>query len=217
VTRRSYEQACTLARTLDVVGERWTLLLIRELMLGPKRFTDLLDGLPGIGRNLLAARLRHLETEGIVEKGQLPPPAASQVYELTEDGRALGPAMAELGRWGVERLDRPPRRYLFRPGWAVFPLAYMADTKAARGVHETYEFRIDGETFNLRVADGEVEPRDGAAQHPDLVVTMDARTLRELFLEDLSAVEGLTSGRIAVEGAPEVLGRAMAILAGGPG
>jgi alkyl sulfatase BDS1-like metallo-beta-lactamase superfamily hydrolase len=90
----------------------------------------------------------------------------------------------------------------------------MADTKAARGVNETYEFRIDGETFNLRVADGRVEPRHGAAQRPDLVVTMDGPTLRELFFEDLSAVEGLTSGRIGVEGAPEVLGRAMAILAG---
>jgi len=202
VTRRSYEQACTLARTLDVVGERWTLLLIRELMLGPRRFTDLLDGLPGIGRNLLAARLRHLESEGLVEKGRLPPPAASQVYELTDDGRALGPAMAELGRWGIERLDRPPRRYGFRPGWAVFPLAYMADTGAAKGVREIYEFRIEGETFHLRVADGRVEPRNGAAQRPDLVVTMDAPTLRELFFEDLSAVEGLTSGRIAVEGAP---------------
>lgn len=217
MTRRSYEQACTLGLTLDVVGERWTLLLIRELMLGPKRFTDLLDGLPGIGRNLLAARLRHLETEGIVGKGRLPPPAASQVYELTEDGRALGPAMAALSRWGVEHLDRPPRRYVFRPAWGVFPLAYMADTEAARGVNETYEFRVDAETFNLRVADGTVEPRDGPAQQPDLVVTMDAQTLRELFFEGLSAVEGLTSGRIAVEGPPEVLGRAMAILAGGPG
>jgi alkyl sulfatase BDS1-like metallo-beta-lactamase superfamily hydrolase len=93
----------------------------------------------------------------------------------------------------------------------------MADTEAARGVNETYEFRVDAETFNLRVADGIVEPRDGPAQQPDLVVTMDAQTLRELFFEGLSAVEGLTSGRIAVEGPPEVLGRAMAILAGGPG
>src|SRR3954454_17235139 len=185
-------------------------------MLGPRRFTDLLDGLPGIGRNLLAARLRHLEAEGIVGKRRLAPPAASQVYELAEEVGALGPAMAALGRWGVERLDRPPRRYMFRPGWAVFPLAYMADTAAAQGVRETYEFRIDGETSHLRVADGIVEPRNGAAQRPDLVVTMDAPTLRELFFEDLSAVEGLTSGRIAVEGAPEVLGRAMAILAGGP-
>jgi DNA-binding HxlR family transcriptional regulator len=213
VTRRSYEQACTLARALDVVGERWTLLIVRELILGPRRFTDLLEGLPGIGRNLLAARLRHLEEEGLLRRERLPPPAASQVYELSDDGRALGPAMAELSRWGVERLGRPPRGYLFRPGWGVFPLSYMANTEAALGVHETYEFRIDGEHFHLLVDDGEVEPRAGAAERPDLVVTMDAHTLRELFLEDLSAVEALTGGRIAIEGDPETLQRAMAILA----
>lgn len=213
MARRSYEQACTLALTLDVVGERWTLLLIRELMLGPRRFTDLLDGLPGIGRNLLAARLHHLEDEGIVAKGRLPPPAASRVYELTDDGRALGPAMAALSRWGVERRERPPKRYLFRPGWGIFPLAYMANTEAAAGVNESYEFRIDGEPYHLRVADGAVEPHAGPAPDPALVVAMDGKTLRELLLEDLSAEEGLTSGRIAVEGPPEVLGRAIAILA----
>lgn len=213
MARRSYEQACTLALTLDVVGERWTLLLVRELMLGPKRFTDLLDGLPGIGRNLLAARLRHLEDEGIVARAELPPPAASQVYELTEDGRALGPAMAALSRWGVERRERPPKAYLFRPGWGIFPLAYMANTDAARGVRESYEFRIDGDPYHLRVSDGVVEPFAGPAVDAALVVTMDGHTLRELLMEDLSAVEGLSSGRIAVEGPPEVLGRAMAILA----
>jgi DNA-binding HxlR family transcriptional regulator len=213
VARRSYEQVCTLALTLDVVGERWTLLIIRELMLGPRRFTDLLGGLSGVGRNLLAARLRHLEEEDLVRRTELPPPAASQVYELTEDGWALGPALAALGRWGVEHLNRPPKRYTFRPAWAMFPLSYMANTEAARGVRETYEFRIEGETFHLRVEDGAVEPRAGAVDNPDLVVTMDAKTLRELFIEGLSAVEGLTSGRIAVEGEPDVLGRAMAILA----
>jgi DNA-binding HxlR family transcriptional regulator len=213
VARRSYEQACTLAVTLDVVGERWTLLLIRELMLGPKRFTDLLDGLPGIGRNLLAARLRHLEDEGIVAKGQLPPPAASQVYELTEDGRALGPAMAALSRWGVERREPAPKSYVFRPGWGIFPLAYMANTGAARGVRESYEFRIDGDPYYLRVADGAVTPHAGAAADPALVVTMDGTTLPELLMGELSAADGLTSGRIEVDGAPDALGRAMAILA----
>jgi DNA-binding HxlR family transcriptional regulator len=210
VARRSYEQACTLARTLDVVGERWTLLIVRELMLGPKRFTEVLDGVPGIGKNLLTARLRHLEEEGLVSRRKR---GAAAVYELTEDGRALGPALAELGRWGVERLDQPPRRFLFRPGWAVFPLSYMANREAARGIREIYEFRIDDELFHLIVDDGTVEPRAGAADRPELIVTMDSQTLRELFLEDLSALDGLTSGRITIEGDPEVLQRAMAILA----
>ena len=133
MARRSYEQYCSLARTLDLVGERWTLLVVRELMLGPKRFADLLDGLPGIGRNLLTDRLRHMEAEHLVARRQLPAPAPARVYELTPDGRALGPALAALGRWGIERLDPPPATAVFRPGWAMFPLAYMADREAARG------------------------------------------------------------------------------------
>src|SRR5712691_3728539 len=99
-TRRSYNQYCALARALDVVGERWTLLLVRELLLGPRRYKDLLDGLPGIGTNLLADRLKHLEDAGMIRRVVLPPPAGSAVYELTELGRRLEPAVFELGRWG---------------------------------------------------------------------------------------------------------------------
>ena len=196
-----------------MVGERWTLLLIRELMLGPRRFKDLLDGLPGIGRNLLSARLRQLEAEGLVRRTQLPPPAGSRVYELTEDGRALGPAMAELGRWGAERLPKPRPGLYFRPAWAMFPLSYMARSEATRGVNEVYEFRVDGQVFHLRVEDGSVEPRAGSADRPDLVVTMDEETMVELFFDDLDAAAGLAQGRIQVEGRPEPLEHAMAILA----
>lgn len=216
MARRSYEQYCSLARTLDVVGERWTLLIVRELMLGPRRFSDLLDGLPGIGRNLLSARLRHMEEQELLGRRQLPPPAGARVYELTEDGRALGPALAALGRWGVERLDTPPAKALFRPGWAVFPLAYMADREAARGIHEVYEFRVGAEVFQLRVDDGAVEPRAGGGLAPDLVLTMAPDTLRDLFSGTLDAVEALTTGRVSFEGAPQVLQNAVGILAGQP-
>src|SRR3954453_11339680 len=112
---RRYGQYCSLAYALDVVGERWTLLIVRDLLLGPKRFTDLLDGLPGIGRNLLAARLRHLEAEGVVRRSVLPPPAASRVYELTEDGIELGLALAPLSRWGAKRMGMRRDDELFRP------------------------------------------------------------------------------------------------------
>ncbi len=213
MARRSYEQACTLARTLDLIGERWTLLIVRELMLGPQRFTDLLHRLPGIGRNLLAARLRHLEEAGLLERDRLAPPAASRVYRLTEDGRALGPAMAELGRWGAERLPTPPRDFVFRPGWAVFPMSYMADRDAAEGLDETWEFRVDGEAFHLRVRDGRVVPRAGSAERPDLVITLDGATLRGLFFEGLDPMEAVAGGRVAVEGAPESLQHALAVLA----
>src|SRR2546423_2143166 len=105
MTRRIYNQYCSLAYALDIVGERWTLLIVRELGLGPRRFADLLRNLPGIGRNLLTARLRHLEEQGLVRRTELPPPAASRVYELTEEGRGLAPAMTELSRWEVTRMD----------------------------------------------------------------------------------------------------------------
>ncbi len=211
MTRRSYEQLCTLARTLDVVGERWTLLLVRELMLGPKRFTDLLDGLPGIGRHLLTRRLRDLEEAGLLRRSELPPPGGRRVYELTDDGWALGPAMAELGRWGAERLPKPPQGLVFRPAWAVFPMSYLADRDAAAGVHETYEFRVDDETFHLRVDDGRVAPRAGAADGPDLVVTVDGETLRAMFSEELSPLEAAATGRVTFEGPPEAVEHCLAI------
>ena len=214
--RRSYEQFCSLAAALDVIGERWTLLLIRELMLGPRRFTDLLDGLPGIGRNLLTTRLQHLEAEGLARRERLPPPAASQVYVLTDEGMALGPALAELGRWGIERLGERRPEETFRPAWGMFPLSYSADREAARGVHETWEFRIDEATFTLRVDDGRVIPSSGAAKDPDLVVRMDTDTLAALFSRTLSAQDALAAGRVAVEGSPKALAHAVTILAGDP-
>src|SRR5438270_8716701 len=108
--KRSYDQYCAVARGLDVIGDRWTLLLVRDLLLGPKRYKDLLEGLPGIGTNLLAARLKELEAAGIVRRGVLPPPAGSSVYELTDKGQALEPAILALGRWGAQFLGVPTRR-----------------------------------------------------------------------------------------------------------
>src|ERR671935_1389033 len=108
-SRHRYQQYCALARTLDVAGDRWTLLIVRELTPGPRRFTDLLDGLPGISRNLLTERLRALERDGIIAREELQPPAARQVYDLTEDGRRLGEATVPLIAWGAGRLgERKP-------------------------------------------------------------------------------------------------------------
>src|SRR3712207_8406789 len=110
-----FQQFCALARTLDVAGDRWTLLIVRELTPGPRRFTDLLDGLPGISRNLLTERLRTLERDGVVARRELPPPAARQVYELTEDGRDLATAMAPLIAWGFRRIGARYPAETFRP------------------------------------------------------------------------------------------------------
>src|ERR687886_123195 len=128
--RRSYNQYCAVARALDIVGERWTLLVARELLTGPKRFKDLLEGLPGIGTNLLAARLKNLEGFGILRRTTLPPPAGSKVYELTELGRSLEPVITALGRWGLKFLDTPGQGDDLRPAWAMVAVKFALKPEA---------------------------------------------------------------------------------------
>src|SRR3712207_5671938 len=166
MAEHGYRQYCGLARALDVVGDRWTLLVVRELMPGPRRFTDLIDGLPGISRQLLTERLRDLEHDGIVDRRQLPPPAARRVYELTNDGRDLATAIVPLISWGVRRIgDRKPADS-FRPRWAAVAMAGLADREAARGVEETYQFEIGDSAFHFAIDDGSVELHDGQAEDP---------------------------------------------------
>jgi DNA-binding HxlR family transcriptional regulator len=178
--KRNYGQHCTVARALDVVGERWTLLtllLVRELSTGPKRFKDLLGGLPGIGTNLLAARLKRLVEEGIVRRSTLPPPAGSSVYELTALGRELEPVIVALSRWGARLIGSPGEDDEIRAGWAAVALR-SALVEADSG---SYGFRIDGEAFHVQVVDGEggktVEARQGPAPDSDPVVVGDDGSL----------------------------------------
>jgi DNA-binding HxlR family transcriptional regulator len=163
--KRSYGQYCTVARALDVVGERWTLLLVRELSTGPKRFKDLLEGLPGIGTNLLASRLKSLEEQGIICRDTLPPPAGSNVYELTELGGSLEPVIVALSRWGARLLDVPREGENLRAGWAAVAMRSVLGAGSAGGRPGTYEFRIDGEVFHLRVGE-EGESRDPTGCSP---------------------------------------------------
>jgi DNA-binding HxlR family transcriptional regulator len=201
--KRSYDQYCTVARALDVVGERWTLLLVRELLTGPKRFKDLLGGLPGIGTNLLAARLKALEGEGIVRRASLPPPAGSNVYELTETGRSLEPVIVELSRWGANLLGAPREGEDLRAGWAAVAVRSAVKPSVAGGRVGTYEFRIDGEAFHLRLEDGEeggTELRQGPAPDPDLVVAGDAETFLAVTSGRLSPEDAVGVGALRVEG-----------------
>jgi DNA-binding HxlR family transcriptional regulator len=199
--KRSYGQYCTVARALDLVGERWTLLLVRELSTGPKRFKDLLEGLPGIGTNLLANRLKTLEGEGIVRRATLPPPAGSNVYELTELGRSLEPVIVALSRWGTRLLDAPREDDERRAGWAAVAVRSTFKPKAAGDRPGTYEFRIDGEAFHLRIEDGrEAEIRQGSAPDPDLVVVGDAKTFLAVASGRLRPEEAVESEALWVEG-----------------
>src|ERR687895_1787656 len=175
-----YSQYCALARALDVAGDRWTLLIVRELAPGPRRFTDLIDGLPGISRNLLAERLRALERDGIIARQELPPPAARQVYELTDDGRDLAVAMAPLIAWGARRIgDREPGE-TFRPRWPAVAMAGLADREAAHGVNETYQYLVGDSAFHFTVNDGSVELQDGRTQDPAVTVSTDDETWADI-------------------------------------
>src|SRR2546430_3743322 len=159
-----YLQYCALARTLDVAGDRWTLLIVRELTPGPRRFTDLIDGLPGISRKLLTERLRALERDGIIARRELPPPAARQVYELTDDGRDLATAMAPLIAWGARRIgDRKPGE-TFRARWPAVAMVALADREAAQGGSEAYQYLLGDPAFHFTVARGPIQLPAGRAR-----------------------------------------------------
>jgi DNA-binding HxlR family transcriptional regulator len=170
---RTYGQYCGVARALDLVGERWALLVVRELLLGPKRFTDLLDGLPGVSTNVLATRLRSLQRAGVVERRLLPPPAASSVYELTAYGRALEPAVAALGRWGAGSLGAREPGQLLRSHWLALALKAFFDGEQAAGLTRAYEVRLREGTFRLLVTGGELEIASAPDGKADLVLEAD--------------------------------------------
>jgi DNA-binding HxlR family transcriptional regulator len=172
---KRYDQYCPIARSLGLVGERWTLLVVRELFAGPKRYTDLAEHLPGIGTNILAARLKELETAGLVEKRKLPPPAASSVYELTETGRALRPVLHELARFGAKYLGPPPPEAL-EEGWLLGALD-LAVSPLAGGM--TVAFKIGDEEATL--VDGRAVP--GLAAVADAVVEGDPVGFYHLFVD----------------------------------
>lgn len=212
MSKRSYHQYCAVARALDIVGERWTLLVVRELLTGPKRFKDLLEGLHGIGTNLLAARLKDLEGHGLVRRTTLPPPAGSKVYELTELGRSLEPVMTALCQWGSRFLGDPRPEEDLKPAWAMLAVQAALKPVAVRGVRETYEFRVDGETFHVRVENGEANARQGPASEPDLVVQGGTRTFLDLAAGRLEPAEVLKSEAIQVEGSRDALTRWLGML-----
>lgn len=180
---KSYKQYCPIAHALDTVGERWSLLVIRELMHGPQRYTDLLEHLDGCGTNILAARLRSLEEEGIVRRRTLPPPAASRVYELTDAGRQLQPVLQALCNWGLRALGPPAPDAVLAQGWleqALRSLAACADPDLKLTVH------CGGETASI--TGGDAQP--GAIEGAQAVISGDPRGFYHLLVDaDPAGVE----------------------------
>jgi len=199
VTRRTYDDGCAAAHALDLVGERWALLVVRELLLGPKRFTDLRAGLPNTSPNVLAQRLRGLEEAGIVRRRRLPPPAASKIYELTEWGAELEPVIIRLGRWGA----RSPFKSEDAPlgvDSLILSFRTMFDPEHAEGIEASYELRMGENRFRAEVSGGSFQVERGSAERPDVIIESDSDTLAELVYDDRSLSEALRSGELKVEG-----------------
>jgi DNA-binding HxlR family transcriptional regulator len=203
--RRKYGQGCGTAHALDLVGDRWALLVVRELVLGPKRFTDLRDGLPGIGPNVLSQRLKELEDAGVLRRRTLPPPAGSTVYELTEWGSELEEIVVRLGRWGARSPDMP-RVAETQPEWLVLGMRAVYEPEEDP-VPTLYEFRFGNEVFWARVDDGSLKVGRGAASAPDAVLTSDVETVARLMRGELKSAAALRSGAVKLDGERAALDR----------
>jgi DNA-binding HxlR family transcriptional regulator len=208
---KRYDQYCPVAHALEAVGERWSLLIVRDLLHGPKRYTDLSQSLPGIGTNILAGRLRDLETVGVVTKRKLDPPAAVTVYDLTPYGRELEEAIHALARWGARSLGPPSEQEQLAPGWSLNAIESTFLPEAARGVTATYVLRVGDEVATMRVDDGRVVAERGAAV-ADLVLDTDVATLFELVARTLSAEDALAEGRVRIDGEADELTRFVSML-----
>jgi DNA-binding HxlR family transcriptional regulator len=197
--KRSYGDRCGIARALDLVGERWALLVVRELLLGPKRFTDLRAGLPNLSPDVLAERLRDLERAGVVARRTLPAPAASQVYELTDWGHELEPVVLGLGRWG-SRAPFPPGEARLGVDSAMLALKTLFDPAAAGALEAEYELRLGDQRFRARLAAGRLELVRGTAERPDAVIETDPGTLAAVLWHGRRLADAERAGDLRTEG-----------------
>jgi DNA-binding HxlR family transcriptional regulator len=204
---RSYGQYCSVAKALDVVGDRWTLLIIRELIQqGPCRYTDLRNGLPGIATNLLADRLRELEEAGLVQREEAAPPIAATLFTLTPAGAELEPALRALGEWGLRYMTGPRGDDEFRSQWFSFPVSLFLQDTEPDGPPVAIELRVDGRPAVVQAAGGEISTRLGSAAAPDLVLTGDPQLILGLLGGFLARADAVAAG-LEIEGDASVLGR----------
>jgi DNA-binding HxlR family transcriptional regulator len=199
-TTRTYGDGCAIARALDVVGERWALLVVRELLLGPKRYTDLRRGLANASPNVLSQRLAELESAGVIRRRKLPPPAAARVYELTDWGRELEDTVMSLGHWAA-RSPTPPSRVPIRSADSVvLALRARFDPAAADGLRAGYELRLGEDRFRIDVADQQLAIARGDADQPDATIATDNDTLAAVLWGGRSLADAQSSGTISVAG-----------------
>lgn len=198
--KRSYTDACGIARALDVLGERWALMVVRELMLGPKRFTDIRAGLPGVSPDVLAQRLRGLEEAGVISRRELPPPAASTVYELTPRGHAIEPVLIELGRWGGANAPPPPEGQGMSLDSHIVSMQTLFDPALAGEMSLRVQLHVDFHPFFAIVDNGEIEVGRGELGEHDALIACDAAVLLALIHRHSTLAAELEAGSVVIEG-----------------
>lgn len=204
---RSYGQICGVAKGLDLIGDRWTLLIVRELLIrGPCRYTDIRRGLPGIATNLLARRLRELEEAGIVRSEQAPPPVATTLFSLTERGAALEPVLKAIGDWARPQLAEVDDRDAFQSHWLVLPLRFYVEDATPDAPPVRVQLDTDDEPLVVEARDGSVSARIGRVDDPDLILSGPAQPVGRLVLGRIGLAEARERG-VAHEGDVEVLKR----------
>ena len=210
---RSYSQLCGIAAALDVVGDRWSALVVRDLLLGPLRFGDLADGLPGIGTNTLTTRLKHLEDYGVVHRRLLARPDRGTVYELTDYGRELEPVLLALGRWGTKSMGRLPADVTSRSRWLVAAMLAFHDASRRVPRATTWELRLTDGAFAVRAVGKRLTVTAGSADDPDLVVDFDDEDLHRLLTHRLDPAEAVASGLVILDGDTSALTRLIDLFA----
>lgn len=206
VDKRKYDDGCAMAHGLDLIGGRWALLIVRELLLGPKRFTDLRAGMPGASADMLTQRLRDLRESGVVQRRKLPAPASSWVYELTEWGSELDPIVTQLSRWST-RSPSLNKDGDVHPDSLALSLRALFEPKAAQGLSATYSLRLGEDRFSVSIAEGRLTVVRGEPEEPDAVIDTDPLTLSTLLWKDLPLSEAIHSGALDVEGSKDLAER----------
>jgi DNA-binding HxlR family transcriptional regulator len=204
---RSYAQLCGIATGLDLIGDRWALLIVRDLLLGPLRFGDLADGLPGIGTNTLTARLKQLEAADVIARRLLEHPGRGVAYELTDYGRELEPILMALGRWGTRSMSRLPENATARSRWLVAAMLAFHDSNQIPAHPLNWELRLRDGVYTALARDATFTVRAGSADDPDGIATLDDQDLHQLLTGQLTVAQAISDGRLAVHGEPTGLQR----------
>ena len=208
--RRSYEDGCAGAHALDLIGERWALLIVRELLLGPKRFTDLRAGLPTISPNVLSLRLDELEQAAVVRRRKLPPPFGAWIYELTDWGKQLETVIVELGRWGA-RSPALPRDAALSVDSLILSFRTMFDAQAAGSFRARLELRFGDDRFHVEVSERRIALARGAADEPDAIIESDPNTLAAIAYDGRKLAEAVRAGDLKITGDKKAAERFLAL------